>query len=515
MSCIAAAATRPCCSFLLTRRVLRRRINTTTAQQQQDDDDSIDIEKIWNVMHKLKTDSAPSTAPVDPLVAALRQRVQSSPWVQQVTGGTRLNPFFSTFLPRDLQIRAKPKIYKERGRQMLSIDELDHYSKSIGKSNYLPLSARGVFSTITDLSLGRLKAELGWVRPDIVEHCARVLRLRVISEMHRAHIELFTHIRNAHGPLEIPEKGSTQGCSHGRLDVIRDEVNARLLRQDAQWEGSSPYVTLPPPSSTDISSIQGNGNEWQLPGILPAGGLQCIIEIPYYTSISGQKLSTSSESHAQLVWKALVAYGADNTSKGVQIDEPLEYNILDQSSTWKAFVMSGRPETHEEPTLSIRSLEQIHHSLPRITPMSLTIPDAAIRGGSRKRIKKKIARLDANIANHQDVMVEQPIPKLHSTVSIRYNYSVSRPGSYSSTAIDSSATKTVPLYHAQALFGPAVSTTVIPWLLHTSPPSYHSEKDNDKDQLNGKMCYIGIVSLPCTAGVATQLYRLSKYAMTI
>ncbi|KAJ2809526.1 Dipeptidyl-peptidase 5 [Coemansia guatemalensis] len=490
-------------------------INTTASQQQQHDDDSIDIDKIWNVMRNLKTGSAPSTDPVDPLVAALRQRVQSSPWVQQVTGGTRMNPFFSTFLPRDLQIRVKPKVDKERDRQMLSIDELDHYSKSTGKSNYLPLSARGVFSTITDLSLGRLRAELGWVRPDIVEHCARVLRLRVVAELHRAHIELFTHIRNAQGPLEIPEKGTTQGCKHGRLDIIRDEVNARLLRQDAQWEGSSPFVILPPPPSSDLLSTQSNGNEWQIPGILPSGGLQCIIELPYYPGPLDRKLSTSSESHAQLVWKALAKHGADSTANGSQMDEPLEYNILDQGNTWKAFVMSGRPEIHEEPTLSIRSLEQLYHSLPRITPTSLTIPEAAIRSGSRKRIKRKIARLDESIANKEEAAAEQPVPELCASVYIRYNYSVSRPGSYSSTAVDSSASKAVPLYHAQALFGTAASTTVIPWLLHTPMLSSRAEQGGDQDQLNREKCYIGIVSLPCTAGVATQLYRASKYAITV
>ncbi|KAJ2084028.1 hypothetical protein H4R24_000377 [Coemansia sp. RSA 988] len=466
-------------------------------------------------MRELKTDSAPSKEPMDPLVAALRQRVQSSPWTQQITGGTRLNPFFSTFLPRDLQVRVKPKIDRAHNRQMLSIDELDHYSQSIGKSNYLPLSARGVFSTITDLSLGRLRNELGWVRSDIVEHCARVLRLRAVAEMHRTHIELFAHIRNAQSPLDIPEKGSTQGCKHGRLDAIRDEVNSRLLRQDAQWEGNSPYITLTLPPSSNLSSLLNNGNEWKVPGILPAGGLQCIIELPYHPTISDQKLSTSSESHAQHVWKALAKHSAANAATDAQVDTTLEYNILDQNNTWKAFVMSGRPEIHEEPTLSIRSLEKLYHTLPRITPTSLIIPDAAIRGGSRKRIKKKIARLDAKLADHQEAAVEEPVPELYSSVTIRYNYSVSRPGSYSNTVIDSSASKIVPLYHAQTLFGAAASTTVIPWLLHTPIPSNSANLVDNENQLSQKKCYIGIVSLPCTAGVATQLYRACKYAMHV
>ncbi|KAJ2796719.1 hypothetical protein H4S07_006140, partial [Coemansia furcata] len=193
-----------------------------------------DIER---AARSLQTRSAPGSQ-LPTAIAALRQRAQSSPWVQQLISGPRVCKFSGLYLPRDMHVRVKPKANPHTEKPMLSVDELERYSSALGLSQYLPLSARGLYAAITDQTNARVVGEMGSIRPDIVEHTARVLRLRAVAAMHRAHLEFVSH------QVSIPPK-TKNGAS--RLDAIRVEVNSRVLGQDAMWPGPSVFLPLPGP----------------------------------------------------------------------------------------------------------------------------------------------------------------------------------------------------------------------------------------------------------------------------
>ncbi|KAJ2745469.1 hypothetical protein GGI20_002134 [Coemansia sp. BCRC 34301] len=378
---------------------------------------------------------------------------------------------------------------------MLTIDELERFSATWGHSQYFPLTARGLYAAITDQTNARAVADCGtWIRPDIVEHCARVLRLRVVSAMHRSHIEYFSHVKSAPPPLAIPKKGSTHSVKPSRLDVIRMEVGGRILRQDAMWHGPSVYLPLPDPRLLPETGQMS----WQLSSVLPAAGLQCVISIPPTSREDGcvQPLSVSSESCARSVWRALLS---QHNTLGDMND--LQETVLKQSTSWKAFVMPGRPESHSEPTLSMRALEMVYHCLPQLTPASLAISSET--SDTNSRAKRRRAKKSANEPVSAPVTeAVEPTAVTCLDADVSYAYSLYRPG-HPSAEVDGRANKTVPVYSAQNIFGPAVSSTVIPWLLQTPARSSSSVQ------------YVGVVALPCTVELATQLHRLVAYTNNV
>ncbi|KAJ2124711.1 hypothetical protein IW147_001489 [Coemansia sp. RSA 720] len=193
-----------------------------------------------------QTTSSPSTRATQPAcIAALRHRAQCSPWVLQLTSGLRTDMLTGTPSTQDLLVRIKPKLMRDPPApsmtRMLTIDELESFSSSSGKSRYVSLSARGMHAFATDAMLQKMLKGEGWMRPDFVEHCARVLRLRVLSTMHRAHIEYFAHAVGAPN-VDVPERGFMVNKHMGRLQAMREHVKARLVNQDAQWTASSIYT---------------------------------------------------------------------------------------------------------------------------------------------------------------------------------------------------------------------------------------------------------------------------------
>ncbi|KAJ2861735.1 hypothetical protein GGH94_004719 [Coemansia aciculifera] len=469
---------------------------------------STDNDDVEQAARNLQTDSGPTQTQLPPALAALRQRAQSSPWVQQLISGHRLCKFSGLYLPRDMQIRAKPKLNPHTSKPMLSIDELDRFSSTLGLSQYLPLTARGLYAAITDQTNARAIGELGWIRPDIVEHCARVLRLRSVATMHKTHLEYVSHLEAPHA-LVIPAKGTTHNVKPSRLDVIRMEVNGRMLRQDAMWWGSSVYLPLPDPhSSSTVGQLS-----WQLSSVLPAAGLQCIIELPAVPPLSDKPLSVSSEACARTVWHALMSRHAtpDRTTDSEEQD-PAQVNILTQFATWKAFVMPGKPEPHSEPTLSMAALEMLYRCLPQLTPDRLAISsntDTASSRSKRRRAKKVTAEAATTLETEQ--VKPTTIPTLsRSDAVISYGYSLYRPG-HPSAVVDGQATKTVPVYNAQDIFGLAAASTVIPWLLQVPMLASYSNTGSSSSPVR----YVGVVALPCTAELSTQLHRVVTYASNI
>ncbi|KAJ2716059.1 hypothetical protein H4R19_000861 [Coemansia spiralis] len=455
------------------RTYLRRRIATPISRPRSD---------AAAAMGVAGTGSRPAAGVNDPQAALLRQRVQSSPWVQQLAGGLRKSTFAGTYAPGSTMVRVKTVRDVARNRRMASIDELAPFSDSIGKSAYLPLTARGMLAAATDRTLHRAMQEIGWLRPDIVEHCSRVLRLRAIAALHRAHLELFAHKGRDPAPLDIPPPGAARGLKPSRLDLLRDEVHGRVLRQDAQWTGPSPFVVLPEPEPEPLGA-PGDGRTWSVAGVLPPGGLQCIIELPCPGAMpSAQRLSTTSEAHARAVWATL----QDSP------DGAAPSGILGQQQPWKAVVMPGRPETHIEPTLTVAALERLYGLLPRLTPESMLLP-----------AKKKPAP-DTHAAPLQ-------APELRRWDTVDYDYSVTRSGPYASAqCVDGRASKRVPVYSAQDIFGRTVCTAVLPWLLHM-PVSLTGSSDSVAPTL----CRVGVVGLPCTTDLATQLHRISTYVSAV
>ncbi|KAJ2687124.1 hypothetical protein IWW39_003156 [Coemansia spiralis] len=407
-------------------------------------------------------------------LAAMRQRAQSSPWVQQLISGSRVCRFSGHYLPRDMLLRVKPK-QRAHGKSLLCIDELERYSPTVGPSSYLPLT--GFYAAITDQT-NRAVGELGWIRPDVVEHCARVLRLRSVAAMHRAQLEYFAHLK------PIDSVGGPKGVTLSRLDASRVEVNRRVVAQDAMWRGPSVYLPLGDPL------LSGEAMAWQLSDVLPAAGLQCIIELPATKPLSDRPLSVSSEACARTVWHALLSQHEANGA-----EDERRVNILNQHNTWKAFVMPGKPETHTEPTLSLEALEGIYRCLPPLTPSQLTVASDAAASRSKRRRAKKMATESAAPEPLSDVVS----PK---GAVVSYGYSLTRPG-HPSAEVDGCATKEVPVYSARDIFGLATASTVIPWLLQVPMGGVAGEQEATR--------YVGVVALPCTAELATQLHRVVTF----
>ncbi|KAJ1946951.1 hypothetical protein GGF37_000810 [Kickxella alabastrina] len=347
----------------------------------------------------------------------------------------------------------------------------------------------------------RVVSDIGWVRSDVVEHCARVLRLRVVSAMHRARVDLFKH-RDAPGPLVIPPRGPRQTTNpqieeekeegKSRLDILRLEITGRILRQDALWAGNSPYISLPQPTRQSMQHP-----EWLIPGILPAGGLQCIIKVP---ATQTTPASVSSESTARDIWKTLAK---------TQPHEPPDIDILDQSgASWMSYVIASPPKAQCEPTLSIHALEYLYHCLPALTLDTLSV----VNGGrvmskrqARKLREKSHGNMDPVVAPVSEVTAYAS--KLRSQAIITYRYTLGRSGHEFAVAQGDAVTKTVPVYYADEIFGPDVSATVINWLLSHTSPKQAPEADGTLSSH-----YIGVVALPCTADLATQLHRLTVFA---
>ncbi|KAJ2819426.1 hypothetical protein IWW50_005459, partial [Coemansia erecta] len=464
-----------CRASTVSRNFQHRLLSTTRAQHQNADE-------FCAAIRDFKTTSSPSAPETQPAsISALRARVQSSPWVQQIASGVRQDAFSATFTARDLLIRVKGKqLQAQRKRTMLAVDELESFSGIVGKSRYMPLSARGVLAFATDLTLERVHRDIGWIRPDIVEHCARVLRLRALSTMHRAHSVYSAHASAPPCALHIPERGYMLTTHMDRLQAIREEVRGRIQRQDAQWAGPSIFTMLPPPSSAGPASGSAP-MEWQIGSTLPPAGLQCILEIPVPKRQAGQMLSTTSETDARSIWASL-------------LHAPVDFNILDQHRQWNAQSMAGPPEPHTLPALSIDALERLYHLLPRLTPESMKVPDkATLRSKSKKR-KQKIQR--AQLLESAQECAGWVRPVLGAPAQIRYAYLESCSGEDATAA----GTKIVPVYDACSLFGDDVCSTVLPWLL-----GLPVELQNT-DAVEVVKTYVGLVALPCTADLATQLY---------
>ncbi|KAJ2456498.1 hypothetical protein GGF42_003232 [Coemansia sp. RSA 2424] len=297
------------------------------------------------------------------------------------------------------------------------------------------------------------------------------------------------------------------------LDVVRIKVGARILAQDAMWSGPSVYVPLPSPIMAKKETGQMS---WQLPNVLPAAGLQCIISIPPSAESRVdhvEPLSVSSESCARTVWHALTSQHAAVPDNITEPQDTGDMRVLEQSASWKAFVMPGRPESHSEPTLSMQALETLYRCLPQLTPSKLTISSSGtVDSGSRgkRRRAKKLANELVVDTSGDKVMdpaaASEAVSRLEKKEAIvSYGYSLYRPG-HPLAEIDGYASKTVPVYNAQEIFGLAAANTAIPWLLQLPMSSSSS---------SSVVRYVGVVALPCTAELATQLHRLVVYASNV
>ncbi|KAJ2747364.1 hypothetical protein GGI19_006346 [Coemansia pectinata] len=175
--------------------------------------------------------------------------------------------------------------------------------------------------------------------------------------------------------------------------------------------------------------------------------------------------------------------------------------------------MPGKPEPHSEPTLSMAALEMLYRCLPQLTPDRLAISsntDTASSRSKRRRAKKVAAETASTLEKKQ--VKPTTIPTLsRSDAGISYGYSLYRPG-HPSAVVDGQATKTVPVYNAQDIFGLAAASTVIPWLLQVPmPASSYSHTGSSSSSVR----YVGVVALPCTAELSTQLHRVVTYASNI
>ncbi|KAJ2448561.1 hypothetical protein EV183_005380 [Coemansia sp. RSA 2336] len=440
----------------------------------------------YEEIRKLKTSSDPSqTQPLPHAVRLLRAQVACSPWAQQITSGIRQDVFSQTSLPGSLLVRVKtrkqeytPKT-KPMTRRLLAIDELEYYSRAVGKSSYLPLSARGVVAFATEHSLRKVRQLMGYVRPDLAEHCSRVLRLGLLNSMHRSLVQFIGH--------SVQAVDDEPGAN--RLQMIRNLTNSRFIRQDAWWPGPSIFTPLHAEAAEPASFV--------VPGKLPPGGLQCIVRLPVPTTGSSA-YSISSEPHAREIWTA-----------ALPPRHLIEHDVLDGSHQWKAFVMSGRPEPRRDPTLTLHALEALYRLLPRLTPESMDTLDAAA-------VIKKFRK-----AKHPKRVVSQGVPVLKTfetdlvkpaalSQSAAIEYYASLPDDADSYRVR--AKKTVPLYDLRALFGDAIVASVVPWLMGIPVNTKHSGV-SDPAAFTEK--YFGLVALPCTAQLATNLHRATTYSTNI
>ncbi|KAJ2666678.1 hypothetical protein IW148_000665 [Coemansia sp. RSA 1199] len=431
-----------------------------------------------------QTTSSPSTRATQPAcIAALRHRAQCSPWVLQLTSGLRTDMLTGTPSTQDLLVRIKPKLMRDPPApsmtRMLTIDELESFSSSSGKSRYVSLSARGMHAFATDAMLQKMLKGEGWMRPDFVEHCARVLRLRVLSTMHRAHIEYFAHAVGAPN-VDVPERGFMVNKHMGRLQAMREHVKARLVNQDAQWTASSIYTVLPKRSGI-------RGKEWHISTPLPYAGLHCIIQVPVPKHPIGHKMSVSSEPHARAVWESLLG-------------KPIDFDVLDQSRQWNAHSMTGAPEPYTQPTLSVTALEHAYYKLPHLTPNSMHMVKPTLHRNSLvKTYKNMHAQLLSNAKERAEERDHGPERNLAYRVRITYPVE----------SEDVRATKTVPVYVARKLFGDQMCASAVSWLMGL--PVHTGVVDSD----DVEMAYVGLVALPCTADLATQLYRAVEYTRNV
>ncbi|KAJ2518420.1 hypothetical protein GGI11_002869 [Coemansia sp. RSA 2049] len=507
-------------------------------------------QSVGKAMRRLETDSGPTTEQqgiglMDPEVDALRQRVQSSVWVKQLISGARRCTFSHLTKPKDLLLRMKRKHTtvpgdnpqhqnqgKTRSASIMSVDELQCFSVDTGKSFYLPCTAGGVFAAVTDALSLRWGSDAGWIRPDIVEHISRVLRLRIVSDIHRACCQYVAHTgdRARLGvPLAIPPKGTTFKVTPSRLDVIRMEAVRRTALQDALWQPSAgsfcPFVDL-----THEFSDAGSLREISIDRItLPPAGLQCIIEIPPPLPIAAanqasQLLSVSSEASAQAVWAALRRIAAEEEKGNSNMNDHVPESILAEQS-WPAYGATGRPQTLHAPTLGIDALESLYALLPRLTPelmrapqaTSSTSPSGAPTKGSRRKHKQALSQAIAEYAKmtqaadfHEQYQQNQR-HRISADVAVSFKYSLVRPG-MPSTPPDGSATRSIPLYRASSIFGHAVAASVIPWLLHL-PLSRADVDASNADPQSPR--YVGVVALPCTTLLGAQFDRLATYVTHI
>ncbi|KAJ2846974.1 hypothetical protein IWW36_004088, partial [Coemansia brasiliensis] len=379
-------------------------------------------------------------------------------------------------------------------RRILAIDELEYYSDGIGKSAYIPLSARGIVAFATEHSLRKVYQTLGWIRPDLVEHCSRVLRLALINSMHRSLVQFIGH--TLHVEKEEP--------STNRLQTIRNQVNNRFIRQDTLWSGLSIFTPLHPPTYKDSQSPR-----FTISTKLPPGGLQCVVKLPVPISSTSLKFSISSEPHAREVWKAALSrnpYGL------------VEEDILDAAHQWKAFVMSGRPEPRTDPILTIYALEKLYHLLPRLTPESMNIPDASaiIKKVRKFKHPKGAASLGQSVPALETFETDLVKPhSLSQSVVIEYPYQLSSCVNDLDTREFERADKIVPLYDLHALFGDSITASVLPWLLGIPVDTQNAAKLDFSDSKLFTEKYFGLVALPCTANLATNLHRTTIYSTTI
>ncbi|KAJ2391992.1 hypothetical protein GGI23_005312, partial [Coemansia sp. RSA 2559] len=454
------------------RRSAQAKRSTSTAAS----DEHSDISK---AMRQLETDSGPTQEQqgiglMRPEVDALRQRVHSSMWVKQLVSGTRQCTFSQLTKPKDLLIRVKPKhkptaqggrAQRSKNPTILSIDELHPFSTAAGKSQYLPATAAGMFAAATDPATRNMMADSGWIRPDVVEHCSRVLRLRIVSDMHRACCEYAAHAANRpqlERPLAIPAKGTTFKVQPSRLDVIRMDVTRRIMLQDALWQS---------PSACPFIAIHGyTGAAVGLQPVLPAAGLHCIVKVPaaYAAGASPLQYSVSSESSARAVWAEL------RRIAGTAEEHPPEEtaDLLTERS-WPAFRLTGRPHTLSAPTFGAHAIDSLYGLLPRLTPESMHIMSQTSASSSSSSSSSSGTSLSKRAKRKQKQEMELAITSylnaaqsanghkhgLCSDATISFRYSLVRPGAPFAPA-DGSATKTVPLYDASAIFGHAIAATV-------------------------------------------------------
>ncbi|KAJ2631261.1 hypothetical protein H4R22_002103 [Coemansia sp. RSA 1290] len=448
-------------------------------------------QSVYEEIRSLKTSSDPSQSqPLPQPVQLLRARVECSSWAQQITSGIRQDVFTQTATPGSLLVRIKTRTQKytpktkPMTRRLVSIDELEYYSRGVGKSSYLPLSARGTVAFATEHSLRKVRQLMGYIRPDLVEHCSRVLRLGLINSMHRSLVQFIGH--SVQAPQEEP-------CAN-RLQMIRNLTNNRFISQDTLWPGPSIFTPLSPPIE-DIQSFRFTATDR-----LPPGGLQCIVKLPVPTN-PGSKYSVSSEPHAREIWKAALPK-----------NHLIEQDILDGTHQWKAFVMSGRPEPRRDPVLTLYALEKLYHLLPRLTPESMDTPDAAALIKKVRKFKhpKRVAALGHKVPVLKSFETELVKPVLLSQPAL-IEYQVSQQGE-SDSQLYKQASKTVPLYDLRALFGDSIAASVAPWLMGIPVNTEHPDFSNPA-MFTEK--YFGLVALPCTAQLATSLHRATIYSATI
>ncbi|KAJ2559899.1 hypothetical protein EV175_000133 [Coemansia sp. RSA 1933] len=474
-----------------------------------------------DAMQQLETDSGPTLQQqglglLDPAVDALRQRVHSSVGVKQLVSGLRQCKFSQLIMPKDLLVRLKQKRTAQkketRYAKVMSVDELQHYSIDSCKAFYLLATAGGMFAAATDRVTWQLVlSETGKMRPDIVEHCCRVLRLRIVADMHRALCEYAEHSADRprlEQPLLIPEKGTTFKVAPSRLDIIRMDVARRIKLQDSLWQppSASPFIDLSRECATSHDHITIDRI------VLPAAGLHCIIRVPAaYASASTLQPSVSSETGARAVWAEM------HRLAGSVGPPPEDLTDVLAERRWSAFLCTGRPHTLDTPTLGKHALGYLYGLLPHLTPKSMAITTQ--RGNSipkssgvisKKAKRRRSQEMELAIATHlkeanspgADTLTAQTFC---TDAQISYQYSLLHPG-LPYTTVDGSTTKSVPVYCAASIFGPAIAATVIPWLLQLPLSS--------TDALQSPR-YVGVVSLPCTTQLAAQLDRLLTYATRV